>query len=744
MSVRNWFRILCAVATLAVLACEKTPDPEPVLPPADISLTLTEVEVEYKADSQAILKVTSSLDWKAEGSDAWIKPTPTSGKAGKAVTLHIKVSANPDTKPRVGSVTITSGSSKAVIKVTQKAAPVVLTPDQVQDYERIYVPKEHGSHCYLQSDAEWYFGRSRQSEHFILFWAKDYGDVTPDQSPAPYQVNTADVLSFLEGCFKTYTQTLGFADIGQGKSYLDKYKMMVYLVHDTNWKAEGFGYDNVIGCFWVNPDACNGHFTIAHEIGHSFQYQVYCDQLYNKQPDNERRGWRYPVGPNGCGFWEQTSQWQASIVCPDEALTDWQLPTLFDNAHRHILHEDMRYGSYMIHRDWTDRYGMDAVGRVWRSSAYPDDAIQAYQKLFGLSLEELNNQLYEYAAHCATWDFGGVREAGVKHLNKISWKGSDAGNGYYMVDPSRALEATGFNIIRLNVEPGQEISADFVGLPNQKGFNSSGDATVSGWKMGFVSLGSDLSTRTYSEHATASHAGGNKASLKWTVPADAQYVWAVVSCTPTTYISHGWDDNNANDRHWPYKIRFMVDGKPYDMTAAPSGELEGAGAGGSYAWSLSGSTISVTVDINMDEAASRGAYEVGYFELPVDKVNAFIGADVRELDESSFTCYNPDGTKVDMTSYKPGMWVDIKGEACSWSVGTAFWQWYVWGGKKDKDGNKIWYDGDPDGTGANQGRFYVGVHPDHVAAAKGKTITFRNKIAAKGSTFDFTVTYNFK
>ena len=162
-----------------------------------------------------------------------------------------------------------------------------------------------------------------------------------------------------------------------------------------------------------------------------------------------------------------------------------------------------------------------------------------------------------------------------------------------------------------------------------------------------------------------------------------------------------------------------------------------------YAWKMEGGTISVEVDIDAEQAAARGGYEIGHFELPVDKVNAFIGTDVRNLDESSFTSYNPDGNKTDMTSYKPGMWVDASGKSCSWDKGTAFWQWYVWGGKKDKAGNVITYDGDPNGTGANQGRFMVGMHPDRIAAAKGKTITFKNKIAANGTTYDFIITYKY-
>ena len=35
------------------------------------------------------------------------------------------------------------------------------------------------------------------------------------------------------------------------------------------------------------------------------------------------------------------------------------------------------------------------------------------------------------------------------------------------------------------------------------------------------------------------------------------------------------------------------------------------------------------------------------------------------------------------------------------------------------------------------------MNPGNVAAAKGKTLTFRNKILANGTTFDFIITYRY-
>lgn len=632
-----------------------------------------------------------------------------------------------------------------------------LTPTDVPDYDKIYMCSEFykkergwdvGTTFYdpLKQASLYYFGRSRQSEHFIVFWDKDYGTTTPDEAASPYHLDTKTFLAWCEEIYAYYVNTLKFTHLTDAeKSYLDTYKFQIFLWHQTEWAAYGSGPDdNITGCLWVNPEAANSRATVAHEIGHSFQYQVGCDLVLNKKTSNiSTVAFRYDQG-QGSTFWEQTAQWQAYQMVPEETFTNYNFSNFCDNAHRHFAHEDMRYASYFFHYYWIDKYGLDAVSKVWHAGVKPKDSMESYMSAFSLSLDEFNAQLYDYAAKVATWDFNQLRTDGVRYAGSVSWKGVDAGEGYWKVDPAKAPESTGFNLIRLSVQPGQQVTMDFAGLPNEPGYNSSGNAAQAGWTIGFVVLGDDLSTRTYSESAKATAATGNAATLTWTVPSKAKYVWAVVACTPTTYITHLWDENNSNDRHWPYMVKFTADGEVMDLGAPSSGTLEGAGLGSTYSWRMSGTTISVDVDIDTDEAASRGGFEVGHFELPVDKVNAFIGTDVRKLDESSFYGVNADGSKIpEFTSYKPGMWVDLNEKPCAWDKGVAFWQWYIWGGKKDKNGSKIWYNGDPDGTGANQGRFFVGMNPGNVAAAKGKTIVFRNKISAHGGTVDFIITYRY-
>jgi hypothetical protein len=633
----------------------------------------------------------------------------------------------------------------------------VLTPADVPNYDMIYMCSEFYKdkrgwdvtgtfYDPLKPESLYYFGRSKQSEHFIIFWDKDFGDKSPDESAAPYHLDTDAFLAWCEEIYAYYVNTLKFAHYTLAdKSYLDQYKFQIYLWHQTEWAAYGSGpNDNITGCLWVNPEAANSRSTVAHEVGHSFQYQTACDLILNKKAtDIYQTAFRYDQG-QGSTFWEQTAQWQAFQMCPEETFTNYYFSVFCDNCHRHFAHEDMRYGSYFFHYYWVDKYGIDAVANVWRTARKPKDSLQSYMDAYDLDINAFNAQVYDYAARVATWDFQQIRGEGARRAGAVSWKGADAGDGYWKVDPAKAPEATGFNLIRLSAAPGQELTMDFAGLPNEAGYNKSGDASQAGWTIGFVSLGEDMVTRTYSDSEMATAATGNNATAHWTVPAGAKYVWAVVACTPTTYITHLWDENNANDRHWPYQVKFLADGEVMDLGTPSSGSLEGAGIGSSYSWTLSGSTIAVDVNIDTDDAASRGGFQVGYFELPVDKVNAFIDADVRKLDENSFYGVNADGTKIpEFTSYKPGMWVDINEKPCAWDKGTAFWQWYIWGGKNDKNGNKIWYDGDTEGTGANQGRFVVGMNPNNVAAAKGKTLVFRNKILAHGATYDFIITYRY-
>ena len=553
-------RAAAAIILAATVSCTEKDEMDYTID-SEITVNKKEIELAAAADkAKAYLKVSSTYRWVGETTEDWLHLSIHEGNAEEEYNVIVSADENKDFETREAYVNIISGKWIKQVKIVQGKASKVLKPEDVPNYEKIYIPEIYSSYGYLNSDKPWYFGRSKQSEHFIIFWAKEYGeygDVLPsDKSQGRYRVDIDNLLSWAEKCFDYYTKTLKFVDHGQGKSYTDKYKMIIQLNRSTTWKAEGFGVDNVIGLLTVSPDAANDYATLAHEIGHIFQYQIYCDQvLTGEVKDNSKSGWRYSQGPKGSGIWEQTAQWQAHMMCPEATFQNYYFSVYCNNCNRHFLHEDMRYGSYFFHYYWIEKYGIDAVGKIWRGARAPEDACQAYMSMFDLTLEEFNAHVYDFASRIATWDLEGIRDEGLKYLNKIPWKHKILEDGFYQVKPESCLEATGFNIIKLNDwTAGETVTAELVGLLDEPGYNSSGDADAAGWTIGFAALSKDGKTRLYSPSSVTD--ASLETSISWEIPADCEKLWAVVACTPSEYFTHGWDENNANDIHWPYKVRF--------------------------------------------------------------------------------------------------------------------------------------------------------------------------------------------
>ena len=346
-----------------------------------------------------------------------------------------------------------------------------------------------------KTTSQWCYERSLQSKHWILFWEAGYGMTAP--SVVPGILETADKI------FEFYADSLKYITINQGKSKTDTYKMIIRLRHTTDWEASGSGIDNMIGLLTLSNGAHTSRSgqTVAHEIGHCFQYQTHCD-------NNNNNGWMYNWGQSTLNvFWEMCAQWQAYKFYPDMQFNNEWFTNTINGLHRHPLCVDLRYNNFFIQDYMCHKHGMDFLGRMWNESKSPEDPLQAYMRLTmsGLSskkLSQLNDEMWEYGARMTTFDMDPIRDRGKSSINKRNQTALvNAGDGFWSPTAANCIENFGNNAIRLNAPSTEKtIYAELVGQAGKAGYTSH-NKTKAGWRVGFVALQKD-GTRLYSERSS--------------------------------------------------------------------------------------------------------------------------------------------------------------------------------------------------------------------------------------------------
>ena len=693
--------------------CGKNPcECEPVEPVDSTEYTIKfSAKAEYKVPAEASSKsvvFTCDGPWKVvvpEDAQSWISAEPAEGEGStKRQSFTLKFAANTSVE-RYATVEVHAGISVAKIKITQQQVPLILSAADVEDFDRYYQPREFNFDM-LRSDSKWSFCRSKQSEHFIVFWDIQYGEYglygdrmgVENTSPSTLSkghamyVDIDDLLVKAEQFFDTNVNKLKMAELGVGKSYLDDYKMEIYILWQSEWLATGSGYDNVIGALWVNPATCKPvGSTIAHEIGHSFQYQTYCDKVYQGEPDNLQYGFRYGFGPRGeggCAYWEQCAQWQSFQDYPNQQFGG-DLNVFKAQYYRHFHHEWMRYASYWLQSYWVEKRGIEAYGEIWRESVLPEDAIKTYTKLYNDGdWNKTAAELYDYAARMATFDIAGVREyaGGNAKANVLKTTLYKQSNGYYQVSYGNCPSTAGFNIIPLNLPDteGAVVTADFKGLPvgsalpegdsgnyvdgdlkshagTAKSYNNVG-AGLEGWRYGFVALKKD-GTRVYGDMFSA-----KEGVASFTVPTDAELLYFVVLGAPTEYRQNEWDDDMKDDDQWPYMVKFsetdLLGNFSIDENADPK-------------------SVELSFDVDCD--ASNGNYPLGTIDLSSNKelAQAFVmnpsaikgllqGVNAKPSEgKIVWGLEQADGSYAYNSTANNGFWCDADGNITNWGATAA-------------------------------------------------------------------------
>lgn len=446
----------------------------------------------------------------------------------------------------------------------------------------LYIPREWQNRTdtliYSENDPNnqytWSKSRSKETANYIVYWDNKYGNTNPTNAASTYRVDIDDLLAKAEGFYAMNVGKLAFCD--EGNSNVSKYKMMILLNYTTEWVCYGGGYDDVIGALWLSPSTSKpvGH-SVAHEVGHSFQYQVYADL-------KGFAGFRTAIG-SGSTFWEQTAQWQANQSYPE---LKWdQSWNLFKNTHNYAMtHEWHRYQSYWWHYYLAENYGIDIIGKLWRhNNGKGVDPNQSYMNMQGIDANALYLEYFQYAMKMATVDLDVAREEADKYYNSLRFDYVSLGGTKHQVTYSSCPQSTGFNVIPLNVpKAGTEITTDFTSLANGAAlpqgdskqyfdgekfttvntntYNAISNYSKRGFHLGYVALMNDGSRQyLYDEkvYCTSSDANAEvSCKVSCVVPEGTKRLFLVVSPSPTEYIQHKWDTEITNDDQWPYTVEF--------------------------------------------------------------------------------------------------------------------------------------------------------------------------------------------
>jgi uncharacterized protein YuzB (UPF0349 family) len=440
----------------------------------------------------------------------------------------------------------------------------------------------------------WCKARSKESDNFIVFWQAGFG-ADPNKKTwtgSVPKVDVDDLLEHLEAYYDLYINKLKFAEVGKGVSKLDKYKMVILLYFTTDWMAYGSGFDDTIGGMWISPSTCQPvGSTIAHECGHSFQYQCYCDL-------GGYAGFRYSTG-QGSTFWEQTAEWQSFMNFPAERFND-HMPLYQERYNLAFTHEWMRYQSTYLHHYFVAKHGEDIIGRIWRGATSEQDPCEVYMSLMqqddpAYTVEDFYTEMYDAAARAATFDLDNIREYGKSWIGKHQYNYVDVGDGKLQVAYKSCPQVTGYNLIPLSVPAGgTKIACYFTplaphayladgdpGITNNYSeldaskkksvtrYNSftGGAGSRVGFCTGYVALLKD-GTRVYSDMRRLRNDGTSVVNVAdttyFTVPANTEKLWYVVSPAPYNnntkkgvYFVHKWDDDDGvADDQWPYQVEF--------------------------------------------------------------------------------------------------------------------------------------------------------------------------------------------
>jgi hypothetical protein len=402
------------------------------------------------------------------------------------------------------------------------------------------VPEKNDFH----SDTSKYcYKRMRESDNMALFWAKEYGNDPLTNPNSRQRFNPDEILKEGERIYKYYVNDLKFVE--KGNSISDQYKCLIFIIDSIEGTAFGGGEDHKIGVFWASGARMSKapFGALAHELGHSFQYLSGIDKAKGDTTKMEGGGGSY-------SFVEMTSQFMLWQVYPEwMTFENYHLVDFMKQTHLAFLHEKNMYHSPYILEYWSNKHGIDFIGKMWREGKEGEDPVMTYKRLTSINQEEFNDEIFDAARRFITWEMNRIEKVAKPYANQHTTKLDSIGDGWFKIDESRCPQNYGYNGIKLKVpEAGTVVSLNFRGVAGTAGYRAV-NVEKAGWRYGFLAVKEDGS-RVYGK---AFYDPTGKAKFK--VPKNTRFLWLVVSGTPTEHWIHEIDGKNENDEQWPYQIK---------------------------------------------------------------------------------------------------------------------------------------------------------------------------------------------
>ncbi|WP_320019053.1 DUF6055 domain-containing protein [Labilibaculum manganireducens] len=391
---------------------------------------------------------------------------------------------------------------------------------------------------YQNSASQFSVARMKETANLVAFWESKFGNDPSKTADTEYRFQLDDLIEESEKMYKFYRDSLKFVE--KGNSLTDKYRMNFYIYYSNEGTVYGGGAENKIGAMWLTPNRIKTkpYAAMAHEMGHAFQYMVSCDGK-----------WGFTSG-NNVSIFEMTSQYMLFQFYPNwMELENYHFDNFMLNTHKAFLHEDNMYCSPYILEYWSDKHGIDFIGKLWNKAINGEDPVMTYQRITKIDQAAFNNEILDAAQKFMTWDMDRIRPYAKNYANKHTCAFKSIGDGWYRIAENRCPQNYGYNGIRLEVPAsGTEIRLDFEGIAGADGYNAVNVDKV-GWGYAFVAV------KTNGERVYGTPNFNSIGKALFTVPENTSYLWLVVTGAPSEHWIHNNDGFSGNDEQWPYKIK---------------------------------------------------------------------------------------------------------------------------------------------------------------------------------------------